>query len=70
MVHGAAMQLRKLLSEFDPGASAFIETNRAALSPLFLGESWATFEALVQGYGFADAQARLDEALRNVPPHQ
>jgi broad specificity phosphatase PhoE len=62
-----AAQLVKLFSEFDPGAADFIETNRAELRPLFDGDAWPQFESLVQGYSFADAQARLEEALKNFP---
>ncbi|HEY6565286.1 MAG TPA: hypothetical protein VIY86_12360, partial [Pirellulaceae bacterium] len=63
-----AVQLYKLLSEFDPGASDFIETNRAALQPLFHGGTWAEFEKLVEGYSFADAQAQLEQRLKTVSP--
>jgi two-component system sensor histidine kinase/response regulator len=59
-----AVQLTKLLSEFDPGAADFIETNRAALQPLFPDGTWPEFEKLVQGYSFADAQAQLERALK------
>ncbi len=61
----AAAQLLKLLGEFDPGAGDFIETNQAALRPLFAGEAWMQFEKLAQGYSFADAQAQLENALKN-----
>ncbi len=60
----AATQLTKLLSEFDPGAADFIETNRTALQPLFADDTWTEFEKLVQGYSFADAQIRLEQALK------
>jgi two-component system sensor histidine kinase/response regulator len=59
-----AAQLSNLLSEFDPGAADFIETNRAALQPLFHDGMWAEFEKLVQGYSFADAQAQLEQRLK------
>jgi hypothetical protein len=59
----AVAQLTKLLAEFDPGAVEFIEANQAALRPLFPGDGWPQFEKLVQGYAFADAQARLEQAL-------
>ncbi len=62
----AATQLSKLLSEFDPGAADFIEANQAALRPLFAGDTWSQFEKLVQGYAFADAQAQLEQALKNL----
>ena len=65
---GAAEQLNTLLSESDPGATDFIETNLTALRPLFAGEAWTQFETLVQGYAFADAQAQLEQALKHFPP--
>ena len=61
----AAAQLGKLLSEFDPGASDFIEANRPALQLLFADGTWSKFEKLVQSYSFADAQAQLEQALKN-----
>ena len=63
----AAVQLSRLLSEFDPGAADFIEANQAALRTLFAGDGWPEFEKLVQGYSFADAQERLELALQNFP---
>ena len=63
----AAVQLIKLLSEFDPGAVDFVEANRAALRPLFAGEAWPQFEKLVQGYAFADAQTQLEQAMNSHP---
>ena len=59
--------MTKLLSEFDAGAADFIETNHAALRSLFPGETWKQFEKLVQGYAFAEAQARLELALKSFP---
>ena len=61
----AALQLTTLLSELDPAASDFVETNHAALRPLFGDGEWPDFEKLVQGYAFADAQARLEQALKS-----
>jgi len=63
----AATQLAKLLSEFDPGAADFIEANHGVLRPLFPGDAWPQFENLVQSYAFADAQARLEQSLKNLP---
>jgi hypothetical protein len=63
----AAVQLNKLLSDFDPGAADFVEANRAALRPLFATEAWAQFEKLVQGYAFADAQTQLEQAMNSHP---
>jgi CheY-like chemotaxis protein len=62
----AATQLAKLLAEFDPGAADFIETNQAALRPLFAGDGWSQFETNVQGYAFAEAQAQLEQALKSI----
>jgi two-component system sensor histidine kinase/response regulator len=59
----AAAQLAALLSASDPGAAEFVDANRDVLRPLFDAAGWSAFESLVQGYGFADAQAQLDHAL-------
>jgi HPt (histidine-containing phosphotransfer) domain-containing protein len=63
----AAARLTSLLSELDPGAADFIETNHAALRPLFDVATWPEFERLVQDYAFADAQAQLEHALESFP---
>jgi len=59
----AAAQLAALLSDSDPAAGEFVDAHRDALSLLFDAAGWSEFDALVQGYAFADAQARLDHAL-------
>ena len=59
-------ELTKLLSEFDPGAADFVETNQAALRALFPDGEWPEFEKLVQAYSFADAQAQLERASKNL----
>ncbi|MGE3309331.1 MAG: response regulator [Limisphaerales bacterium] len=63
-----AEQLLRFLSEFDPGAADFIEANQSTLRPLFSDDSWAQFEKLTHDYAFAEAQTRLEQALRNLPP--
>jgi hypothetical protein len=63
----AGNKLAKLLSEFDPGATDFIEVHQASLRPLLAGDAWPQFEKLVQSYSFADAQSRLEEALKKLP---
>jgi two-component system sensor histidine kinase/response regulator len=60
----AADRLTRLLAEFDPGAADCIETDHAALRPLFTDGTWAQFEKLVQGYSFTEAQALLEETLK------
>jgi CheY-like chemotaxis protein len=60
----AAADLSKLLSESDPGAADFIESNLAALRPLFDHSAWTQFEESVQDYAFADARALLENALK------
>jgi hypothetical protein len=60
----AAAKLALMLSESDPGAADFVEANQAALRPFFGGGTWPEFEKLVQGYAFGDAQAQLEQALR------
>ena len=59
----AGAGLRTLLSELDPDAADFMTSNEAALRPLFGDGQWAEFEKLVHDYAFADAQARLEQAL-------
>ena len=61
----AAAKLRTLLSELDPAAIEWLESNHAALRPVFADAEWPAFEDLVRGYAFADAQARLDQALKS-----
>jgi CheY-like chemotaxis protein len=63
----AAVHLTALLSECDPGAADFLETNHAALRPLFDDGTWREFNARVQGYAFEDAQAQLKQALERFP---
>ena len=59
-----AGRLTTLLSDFDPGATDFVQANQAALRPLFGDAGWPEFEKLVQDYAFADAQMRLAQALK------
>jgi len=61
----AAAELKKLLAESDPGAADFVETNQAALRPLFKNGAWVEFEKAVQNYSFAEAQAQLEQASKN-----
>ena len=60
----AAARLIALFAAFDATAPDFIEVNRPTLRPLFTGEAWAEFEALVQNYAFSDAQNKLEQALQ------
>ena len=60
----AAERLASLLSESDPGAADFVETNHAALRALFDDGAWAGFEKAVQDYGFGDALTELEQALK------
>jgi two-component system sensor histidine kinase/response regulator len=66
----AAAHLTALLSERDPGAADFLETNHAALRPLFDDGTWREFNAFVQGYAFEDAQAQLEQALERFRPDE
>ncbi len=67
-VRAAATTLLKLVSEFDPAAVTFIEENHATLQPLFSREAWPGFEKLLQDYAFAEAQTRLEGALKKLYP--
>ena len=48
------------------GSHRLVETNHAALRPVFADAEWPAFENLVRGYAFADAQARLEQALNRM----
>ena len=65
-VRSIALQLLKLLSDFDAGAGEFVDANENTLRTLFPGDSWADFQKLVQGYAFADAKARLEEGISSL----
>jgi hypothetical protein len=63
----SAEQLAKLLSEFDPSATDYIDSNHELLEHLFAPDAWARFERLVRNYSFADAQLELERTLRTHP---
>jgi hypothetical protein len=63
----AAARLGTLLSEFDPAAAAFLESNEAALRALFANERWPQFQQLVAGYAFDEAAAELTRAAKGFP---
>ena len=67
-VREAAAEMTRLLSEFDPAAAEFIETNAAALRSLFSGDEWTPFVKLVQGYAFTEAAAHWEHALKHLAP--
>jgi hypothetical protein len=64
MTKEAADRLKTLLADCDPAAADFIETNHAALGPLFPGHAWAAFAQQVQNYAFDEALALLESALK------
>ena len=57
-------QMTTHLVECDAASSDCLEANRGVLASLFSAEAFLEFERRVQGYAFAEAQARLEEALR------
>jgi len=62
----AATGLLALLTETDPTASDFLAANQSALRPLFTHDGWQQFERLLDDYSFAEAQARLEQALQRL----
>jgi two-component system sensor histidine kinase/response regulator len=62
----AAADLAKLLGDCDPGAVEFIKANQAALRALFASDAQKQFEQHVDGYAFAEAEAQLEQALKNL----
>jgi two-component system sensor histidine kinase/response regulator len=65
-VRSIALQLVKLLADFDATAGEFVDANENTLRTLFAGNSWSDFEKLVQSYAFADAKARLEEGINRL----
>jgi two-component system sensor histidine kinase/response regulator len=63
----AAVQLTKLLAEFDTGAVTFAEENQASLRPAFDAATWEQFLRHTQEFAFADAQALLEQVLARLP---
>jgi HPt (histidine-containing phosphotransfer) domain-containing protein len=62
-----AAQLKKLFAAFDTNAVTFAEENEASLRPAFDAVTWDQFLRHIQQFGFADAQALLDQALAQTP---
>jgi len=62
----AATGLLALLTETDPTASDFLAAHQPALRPLFTQDGWQQFERLLDDYSFAEAQARLEQALQRL----
>src|SRR5262249_25235611 len=58
-----ATQLLKLLTEFDPGAVDFLETNQAVLRVLFTAEAWEQLRKQVQIYAFQECRALVEQAI-------
>ena len=54
----------RCLTEFDPAAAECLDADRGAFSALFDAATLAQFERHVGSYAFAEAQALLDEAVR------
>ena len=61
---GVVEQMTTYLVECDAASSDWLEANRGALASLFTAEAFQEFERRVQGYAFAEAQEKLEEALR------
>jgi len=57
-----AAEMRRQLSEFDPGVTDLLESNRD-LCRFLLGEHFAAFEEHIQGYAFGEAQALLERVV-------
>jgi len=55
-------QMRKQLSELDPGAADVLDDNRERFHSLLGGDEFSKFEQHVHGYAFGEAQALLERA--------
>jgi CheY-like chemotaxis protein len=65
--HEAAQHLASLLSEFDPGAADFIETNQSRLRPLFTNEEWEQLKQNARAYAFQECQVLVVKAMQKIP---
>jgi PAS domain S-box-containing protein len=63
-----AVQLDKLLTEFDPGAADFVEVNQALLRPLFSAADWAELQKHAQAYAFQECQNLVKQSLSAAKP--
>jgi len=62
----AALELAKLLTGFDAGATAYLEANEKLLRPAFADTLWPQFTRHIQEFAFADAKVLLDQALARM----
>jgi len=58
-------QMNQHLAEFDSAAADCLEANRGLFASLFSAEDFGKFEQHVQGYNFGEAQAQMEQALKN-----
>jgi len=63
-IRQAVTRMQRCLTEFDPAAADCLEEDRAAFQALFDAPTLTAFERHVGSYSFGEAQALLDEALR------
>jgi len=64
VIKALVAQMRKQLTEFDPGAADFLESHRDTFGSLFSPDHLAAFEQHVQGYAFDEAHAMLEQAAK------
>jgi hypothetical protein len=55
--------LIRLLAEFDPSATDFIEANQDLLRALYPAETWEQLRKHAEGYAFQECQALAEQAL-------
>jgi two-component system sensor histidine kinase/response regulator len=57
-------EMLRYLSEFDPAAGDYLETNREILRSVFSAQTFPSFEQQVTNFAFADAQTTLEQAWK------
>jgi hypothetical protein len=57
-------QMTRHLAEYDAAATDCLAANRGVFAALFSAEEFGQFEQQVQGYAFADAAPRLQQAAK------
>ena len=61
-------EMLRCLAEFDAATADCLTAHRGVFAALFPPAELAAFEKDVQGYAFPEAQARLEQAVRNIGP--
>jgi two-component system, sensor histidine kinase and response regulator len=63
MIRDAVTRMMRCLTDFDPAAVEYLDSDRSAFRAVFDAAAFAQFERHISGYAFAEAQILLEEAV-------